>query len=142
MTLKLFVDILCMKVVIVTNTLGERIKRVRIEADLTQAVFSEKVGLKRNSIALVESGDRNTSEPVIRAICREFDISYEWLTDGVEPMYVPRESSDMAALERIMTGSNEYVKSIFRELADMPEEWWEQAVDMLKRVEAAKKGRP
>lgn len=121
--------------------IGERIKLVRSERNITQQTFADKIGIKRNSLAMIEGTGRNPSEPVIRAICREFNISYEWLTDGVEPMYIPQESSDMAKLERIMTGDNEYVKSIFRELADMPDEWWEQAVDMLKRVDAAKKDR-
>lgn len=124
------------------NPIGLRIKAVRLARELTQEEFARRLGIKQNTVAVYEGGGRNISEAVIISICREFNVSYEWLTDGVEPMYIPRESSDMVALERIMTGSNEYVKSIFRELADMPEEWWEQAVDMLKRVDAAKKDRP
>lgn len=121
--------------------MGERIKRIRETFELNQIAFGKRVGVSGASVSKWESGDNNPSEQTIMLICREFNISYEWLTDGVEPMYIPQESSDMASLERIMTGDNEYVKSIFRELADMPDEWWEQAVEMLKRVDAAKKDR-
>lgn len=120
------------------NLIGIRIKKVRLAKRLTQEDFAARIGVKQNTIAVYEGGGRNISEAVIKAVCREFGVSYEWLTDGLEPMYVPQESTDMSSLEHIMYGDNEYLKSIFRELAEMPVEWWEQAVDMLKRIDKQK----
>lgn len=73
-------------------TLGERIKKVRKDYDLTQQAFADRIGIKQNSIALIESGKRNTSDQVIISICREFNIREEWLRDGSEPM--KNESKD------------------------------------------------
>ena len=41
--------------------MNERIKQIRRELGLTQQEFAERIGLKQNSIALIESGKRNIS---------------------------------------------------------------------------------
>ena len=74
-------------------TLGERIKKVRKSMDLTQADFCQRIGLKRNSISLVESGKRNVSDQTILSICREFGVNEEWLRTGQGPMK-PLEPED------------------------------------------------
>ena len=63
-------------------TLGERIKKLRKEKDLTQQQFCNLIGFKQNSISLVESGKRNISDQAIKSICREFNISEAWLRTG------------------------------------------------------------
>ena len=42
----------------------ERIRKLRKTLELTQQEFGERIGMKRNSIALIEGG-RNTSEQTI-----------------------------------------------------------------------------
>ncbi len=69
-------------------TLGERIKKVRKAFDLTQQEFADRVGMKQNSIALIEGG-RNTSDQTIILICREFYVSEEWLRTGNGEMFLP-----------------------------------------------------
>lgn len=61
---------------------GERVKAVRRGSDLTQGAFAARLGLKQNSVALIESGKRNASDQVILAICREFGIREQWLRTG------------------------------------------------------------
>lgn len=70
-------------------TLGERIKKVRKEKDLTQREFGKLIGIKPNSISLIESGDRNASEQVVLSICREFNVSEDWLRTGEGEMFIP-----------------------------------------------------
>ena len=119
--------------------MNARIKAVRESAGLSQALFGNRIGITRSSVSKLESGENNPSEQTIRLICREFGVSYLWLTTGEDPMYVPQESISLAKMEKIMEGHNPYVKAIFMELADMPEEWWEQAVAMLRRIDGQKK---
>ena len=81
-------------------TLGERIKKVRRGADLTQQEFGRRIGIKPNSISLIESGNRNASEQVVLSICREFGINEEWLRAGVGEMCVASPSTVLDALAR------------------------------------------
>lgn len=82
----------------------ERIKMLRKALDLTQKDFGNRIGMKQNTIALIEGG-RNTSEQTIFAICREFNVNETWLRTGEGDMFlkIPEEdqySKAAAALLR------------------------------------------
>lgn len=68
--------------------IGERIKELRKVLGLTQTKFGDRIGLKQNSVALIETG-RPTSDQTIFAICREFRVNEEWLRNGTGEMFVP-----------------------------------------------------
>ena len=72
--------------------IGERIKELRKALGMTQEKFAERIGLKRNSVALIELG-RDTSEQTIFAICREFRVNEDWLRTGAGEMFVPTPAS-------------------------------------------------
>lgn len=69
--------------------MNERIKKIRKSLDMTQEAFASKIGLKQNSIALIESGKRNISSQAILAICREFNVREEWIRTGTGEMFKP-----------------------------------------------------
>ena len=64
-----------------------RIKKLRKILDLTQQEFAKRIGLKQNSIALIETGKRNTSIQTVLSICREFNVNEEWLKTGKGEMF-------------------------------------------------------
>lgn len=68
--------------------ISERIKEVRKALELTQTVFAQRIGLKQNSIALIESGKRNISDQAILSICREFNVNESWLRSGEGSMFI------------------------------------------------------
>ena len=70
-------------------TVNERIKELRISQGLTMEQFGERIGIKRSSISLIESGKNNPSDQTIMLICREFGYNEEWLRDGIEPRNQP-----------------------------------------------------
>ena len=70
-------------------TLGERIKKVRKELDLTQQKFADRLGMKQNTVATYEMNRTNPSDPAIKSICREFGISETWLRTGEGDMKAP-----------------------------------------------------
>lgn len=67
--------------------MNERIKRIRHELGLTQTEFAKRIGLKQNSMALIESGKRNTSTQAILSICREYGVNENWLRTGDGEMF-------------------------------------------------------
>ena len=62
--------------------MNQRIKQLRRILDLTQQDFAERIGLKQNSIALIESGKRNISNQAVLSICRTFSVNETWLRTG------------------------------------------------------------
>lgn len=80
--------------------MNSRIKKVRRFFDLTQQAFAERIGLKQNTIALIESGKRSTSDQTIYAICREFGVNETWLRTGDGEMMDPRSDDALENLAR------------------------------------------
>lgn len=72
----------------------ERIKQLRKTLDLTQKDFGIRIGMKQNSIALIEGG-RNTSDQTIFAICREFNVNETWLRTGEGDMFIEMPEEDL-----------------------------------------------
>lgn len=67
--------------------LGQRLKAVRLSLEMTQKEFGEELGVRQNTIAVIESGKRNTSDQLILSVCRDFNINEEWLRTGQGEMY-------------------------------------------------------
>ncbi len=80
--------------------MNERIKKLRKTLDLTQQEFGNRIGMKQNTIALIEKG-RNTSDQTIFSICREFDVNEEWLRNGTGEMFKPATSDVLDELARV-----------------------------------------
>ncbi len=77
--------------------MNDRIKKIRKALGLTQKDFGERIGLRQNSVALIEGG-RATSDQTVFAICREFNVNEEWLRTGVGEMFNPAPSAALDAL--------------------------------------------
>jgi transcriptional regulator with XRE-family HTH domain len=112
-------------------------KTIRRAMKWTQAEFASRLGVTRDVVASWENGRVEPPEAVIRLICHEYAIHYEWLKNGREPMTVPVDALMMDKLERIMSGDNDFLKAVFRELADLPTEGWELIGALVNRLYAA-----
>lgn len=73
--------------------IGERIKELRKALRLTQAAFAERIGIRQNSVAVIEIGKNTPSDQTIAFICREFRVNEEWLRTGAGEMFVPTPAS-------------------------------------------------
>lgn len=61
----------------------DRIKLLRRTLGLTQNEFGEKIGATRDAVAAYERGVA-VKEPIIKLICKEFNVDYFWLTEGAD----------------------------------------------------------
>ena len=68
-------------------TIHERIRAVRADEKLSMNRFGERIGIKSSSISLIETGKNNPSQQTILSICREFNVSEQWLRTGEGPMH-------------------------------------------------------
>lgn len=122
-------------------TLGERIKKVRKTLDLTQQEFSDRIGMKRNSIAQVEMG-RNTSEQTIISICREFNINETWLRTGKGEMFLQlsRDEEIAAYLGQIMSDDEDsFRRRMISVLCRLDTEEWAMLERMAQKLLAETK---
>lgn len=122
-------------------TLGERIKKVRKKLDLTQQEFCDRIGLKRNSISLVESDKRNPSNQLLLAVCREFNVSEEWLRTGDGDMFIQQSKEDelKTAVDSLLSGeTSEFKRRLVKVLASLKEEQWVFLEEKLKEILGAK----
>lgn len=61
-------------------------------------------------------------EPIIKLICREFNVDYIWLTTGIGEMFAASDLDIMEKIDFIMTGENEFHKNLFKTFANFDEE--------------------
>ena len=66
----------------------DRIREARKAKSLTQSQLGELIGVKSNTIAQYESGNREPSNAVINSICRELNVNEDWLRTGNGEMFV------------------------------------------------------
>ena len=70
------------------TTLQERIKYLRkVELDLTQVEFGDKLGISGSAVTGWEKGNRTPNESTIKLICKEYKVNYAWLVDGVGEIF-------------------------------------------------------
>lgn len=103
-------------------TQGERIREVRKALGLTLEKFGEKIGMKKNSVSQLENGKNSVTEQVVKAICREYNVDYMWLTTGNGEMFIDTDDDFIERIDRIMAGEDEARKSLFKFMLELSDE--------------------
>jgi len=109
----------------------DRIRKIRRNLDLTQQEFADKLGIKRNTIANYESGRNEPIDAVVSLICREFNVSEEWLRTGAGEMFNKLDTTDIAFSHFgfIMGNANAQKKAVLSALVEMvycvPDDKWD-----------------
>jgi bacteriophage CI repressor helix-turn-helix domain len=67
----------------------ERMRELRKALGFTQQEFADKLNIQRGSIAGYEVGRISPGSSTIALICREFNVSEEWLRNGTGEMFIP-----------------------------------------------------
>lgn len=68
-------------------TQGERVREIRNALKLSLEVFGEKLGVTRAAMSNIERGQRSLTEQMTRAICREYNVNYDYLVNGEGEMF-------------------------------------------------------
>ena len=63
--------------------IGLRIYKIRKHFNLSMEKFGKQIGISKGSINNIEKGTTNPSNQTINSICREFNVDYVWLTEGI-----------------------------------------------------------
>lgn len=108
--------------------MNERLKKLRKALDLTQQEFADRIGIKRNSFANYETGRNTPIDAIIISICREFNVSEDWLRDGIGNMFLPTDrNADIAKLTKQLLNeeSDSFKNRFVSMLANLTIEEWE-----------------
>lgn len=116
----------------------ERIRLLRKNhLHLSQEEFGARLGVSRSVIKNIEANALRRpeqKEPIYKLICKEFNVSYLWLTQGIEPMENESDYTSMAQIDDIMAGENETAKSIFKAFARLDEKEWALLARIIKDI--------
>lgn len=69
----------------------ERIEKLLLalkNSGIKQYDFAKKIGVTEAAVSAWKNGRRNITEQTLRAICREFNVDYMWLTTGEGEMFI------------------------------------------------------
>lgn len=113
-------------------TQGERIREIRKELNLTLEKFGERLGVGRGAISAIELGNRNLTDQMARSICREYNVSYDYLINGEGEMFddLPQTVLDELCTQYDLSDFDRMLVEIYVEL---PKELREQAENCIKK---------
>lgn len=120
-------------------TQKERLIKVREYHKLSQEEFGKRIGVSRFSVSNYESGKRNLTDRVVRDICREFNINYDWLTEGEGEMISDIDDDLGVILDQLLVHESDFSKRIFRAFLKMDQADWEaleRVVNIIKKEPA------
>lgn len=118
-------------------TIGERIKTVRKSAGLSQTAFAERLGATRGVITNLEGEKTELNEPFMRLICKEFNVSEEWLRTGEGEMMqrLTRNQEIAEFLGRIMKDPDDAPRKRFISIiSKLDVEEWKLLDEIAKKM--------
>lgn len=117
--------------------MNTRIKLVRESLKLTQDSFGKRLGIARNTIANYETGNRTPSNAVITSICKEYNVSEEWLRNGIGEMFIEMSRDEELAefFGKIQCSDDDsFPKQFMEVLKDLDEDEWEVLAKMAVKL--------
>lgn len=106
--------------------IGERIKKIRQNANLTQQEFADRLKIKRGAIANYEIGRNTPIDAVVSLICREFNVNEDWLRTGEGDMYqqVSIEDELASIFGTVIRDDTSARSRMVRAFAKLPEKYY------------------
>lgn len=122
------------KVYHMEETIGQRILKVRKALGFNMEQFGERIGVTKGSVNNIEKDRNMPSQVTIRSICREFNVDYTWLTEGIgDDMFITGEKSK---IDRIIEeyGLSEKERPLVEGYLNAPESVRRQVADYLNSI--------
>lgn len=80
------------------NIANENVKKLRLDLQLSQKEFGEKLGVTGTAVSRIESGERALTDQMLFSICLTFDVNKEWLRTGKGNMFISHTSDEELAM--------------------------------------------
>ena len=103
--------------------MNERIKKIIEELGIKKVEFAKRLRLSQPYVSELCSGKTNPSDRTIADICREFNVSDEWLRTGNGEMFIelPQDLELEQVLGQIANSDDGTIKAIIKAYWGMDE---------------------
>ena len=94
---------------------------------MSQEKFAKEIGLTKNFISLVETGQRNLSTQSIKLICQLFNVDVEWLETGNGEMFIQKTENEKIAeflADVLKAGEDDQRYKFITAISQLDEDEW------------------
>lgn len=106
-----------------TETINDRIKKIRLKLGLSQVKFCKEIFLSPGHYASIELYNREVNSRIIKLISVIYNVREEYLKTGKEPMF-----------SKIPDIKLQKIIGVFQELPDEYKDYILQQIDLIKKL--------
>lgn len=117
--------------------INNRIDLLIKDLGITKTRFAESLHVSSQFISSLCSGAKQPSERTISDICREFNVSLDWLQNGKGEMYVQRSANEELGImvASLMAEADEsFRKRFVSAMLELPPEFWPELEKFIKKI--------
>lgn len=106
------------------TTFSDRLNQIISDSGLTKTAFAKRIEVSQGFVSQLCSGSFNPSPRTISAICREFNVSRDWLENGEGPMKLPEADGDLEYINRLLADDDaetvRFIRKFFKTYYELP----------------------
>ena len=126
--------------------MNDRIKKLRQALGLSQDEFGRRLGVTRGAVTNIELNKVEPKPLFVDLICREFNVSEEWLRTGAGDMFQPKSRNEelFEFAAKVAEGDPGSIQAqLLTVMARLTDEQWEVLAQVAREfVEETKKAGP
>ncbi len=119
------------------DTIGERIRWLRKQREMTLIELSACIGISNQSLSAIETGKNNPSNQTIMLLCQQFRVNELWLRTGVGEPFAKKPRSEVITeyVGQIADGNRSETEMLLIELmAETSVEEWKALAEFFRRL--------
>lgn len=115
--------------------LSERIRELIRVRRKKKAEFARALNVSQAFVSQMCSGERMPSDRTIADICREFDVSEEWLRTGTGPMFVEKtRDEELAEFFGHVLARDDFKQRLLAALSRLDESEWAMLEQVARKL--------
>lgn len=115
--------------------LSKRIEELIKAQGIKKTVFARTLNVSQAFVSQMCSGERVPSDRTIADICREFDVSEEWLRNGTGPMFVEKtRDEELAKFFGHVLARDDFKQRLLAALSRLDESEWSMLEQVARKL--------
>lgn len=115
--------------------LSERIGELIRVRRKKKAEFARALNVSQAFVSQMCSGERMPSDRTVADICREFDVSEEWLRNGTGPMFVEKtRDEELAEFFGHVLARDDFKQRLLAALSRLDESEWSMLEQVARKL--------